>query len=237
MQSRISGYGTLDSRLRTFGVGPNANHTQVAAHWFVRQSLFLWARPSAHLSWLPKYSTSAAHYNRTVAGSSTASSTHRNRVLGSIVSDSVTEAMPNAEVSVEDNGLTLVVQLAIGTSTCDLHNAWREARDHVDARPEIVKRFVDTLKSTITRLGASGPLNIEEIVPLIKSRDWLAESDQQGMSVHREALVADLFVVYAEDGESQLRFVNQEQYKLTWAFASRNPRTDHLQFAQSLAKD
>jgi uncharacterized protein YtpQ (UPF0354 family) len=68
------------------------------------------------------------------------------------------------------------------------------------------------MKSTLAQLGEKRPLKIDDIVPLIKGSKWLAESDSQGMNVHRENVAADLFVVYGEDGPDYLRFVNRDAY-------------------------
>lgn len=129
-----------------------------------------------------------------------------------IVADAIREAVPTAKVQI-DESLAIAVQSGDSESSFYLDNAWRECRDDPEIRVDVVMRQLEALEDGITAMQSNAPPNLEYIVPVIKDKRWLDQSGKQGLQVYREPLAADFFVTYAEDGPSQLRFVNSEEFE------------------------
>lgn len=123
-----------------------------------------------------------------------------------IVADAIREALPQCPVKVMEP-LQIDVTPASGTTTCYLDNLWKEARIDPDVRVAVVERHLEVLAASILERRAAVPA-ISAVVPLIKDQRWLDESLAQGLDVHRQPFVADLFVVYAVDLPEQLAFLS-----------------------------
>lgn len=126
-----------------------------------------------------------------------------------LVVAAIREALPDANVQV-DQPLRIQVETDAGQSVCNLDNAWRECATDPEIRVDVVIRHVEALQ----RAFAAGvqPLDLKDVVPVVRDERWIRQVRSQGMQVYHERLAADLFVTYAVDASEQLRFVNQDEF-------------------------
>jgi uncharacterized protein YtpQ (UPF0354 family) len=99
--------------------------------------------------------------------------------------------------------LTVEASLPNGMkTTTQLDNAWSECRENPPARIEWCERLLRSLPVTSSTPDARA----RNIVPLIRDRQFLDQVPQGG-SIKAEHLVADLWIVYAEDTPQSLRYL------------------------------
>lgn len=126
------------------------------------------------------------------------------------VAVAIHEGIPSAKATVDET-LVLTVRIGGTESLCNLENAWRDCAAEPAGRVDVVTRHVDALRSAFSSTNQDS-ISLEEIVPVIKDKTWLDETARQGMQIYHEQLAADLFVTYAADGPSQLRFIDQKEF-------------------------
>jgi|GEM_PF-2052083 len=107
--------------------------------------------------------------------------------------------------------MKLSATLSNGEADLNLESVWSDCRNQTDLRVDVVERYLAGVAQTFTRLASNAPPDVEQIVPLIKSKRWLEHAKQQGIDVYQQLLVSDLIVVYAEDGTEQLRYVSRAE--------------------------
>jgi len=128
------------------------------------------------------------------------------------VANAIREEIPAAQT-------TIVAPLEIkitGVSDirCYLDNTWKESRGDGDSKVEAVTRYINSMKASLALMADDRPRNIEDVVPIIKDREWVEQATVQASdndSVYHEPLVGDILVVYAEDGENQLAYLTKSE--------------------------
>lgn len=129
-----------------------------------------------------------------------------------IVADAARATLPGAQVEILDS-LKLNVSAETGDCVCHLDNAWQECRSNETTRVEVVTRHLHTMESAFQSAAHKHVVDINKIVPMLKSILWIDECKRQGLSIYHEQLAADVYVVYAEDGADQFAFVNEETFQ------------------------
>ena len=130
--------------------------------------------------------------------------------------ESVAQAMRDSDDAFEvkiEAPLKIVVQTPQGAYDCYLENVWRECQLNPSGRREVVQRHVETIQYAVASAGLSSTPNISDLVPLVKDRRWLDEMSRLGLEVYAEPLTGDLFVTYAENDPSQLRYLTADEFR------------------------
>ena len=127
-----------------------------------------------------------------------------------IVAQAISELLPKCKVKVS-GPLEVSVTPSAGSTTCYLGNVWKEIRADPQRRVDLVQKHLEALQSTIEMMANQSQINRNDIVPMVKDKVWLEESEQQQLDVYRQSLVADISVVFAIDGEHQLAFLSNEE--------------------------
>lgn len=118
------------------------------------------------------------------------------------------EALPGVQVHITTR-LSLAVEREAGAQQVLLHNAYRSAANAADdaGRDAVIDAW---LASTATMAGGDDA-SADDIVPVLKSTDWFEElptrDDGTRPAHRREALNADLVIVYAIDTPHNLAYV------------------------------
>ena len=103
-------------------------------------------------------------------------------------------------------------------ATSYLDNAYTEYNRDPASKDETLQRHVTSFIETLTLSGRVDP---ERIVPVIKDRAWPKEMSKVGgktkkaMKLVVDDLNGDLVIVYAEDGERNIRYFSPEDFEKT----------------------
>jgi len=132
-----------------------------------------------------------------------------------LVAERIASECPEASVTIK--GPLEMLVTANGTEyRCFLHNAWKQCADKPLQRSNVCSLHLASLKGTLARsAGADQELDKSRIVPVVKDTQYLRDVGRlsDGKSIlMAKALAADLYVVYAIDGEGQIRYPRQEDF-------------------------
>lgn len=120
-------------------------------------------------------------------------------------------ALPDAAITAEEP-LHLAIKPAQGEpARAFLDNAYDEYSGSPDAKSDVIARYVASFAETA---NGSGPLNPQQIVPVIKDRAWSKEmrrsAKTRGVDGPLEQVIEDLnddlVIVYAEDTPQNIRY-------------------------------
>lgn len=120
-------------------------------------------------------------------------------------------ALPGATVDVVEP-LHLTIKAADGEAVrAFLENAYNEYSGKPAIKSDVVARYVASFADTIKQ---SGPLNPQQIVPVVKDRSWAKDVRRAARARGGEApaeqvieeLNKDLVIVYAEDTPQNIRY-------------------------------
>lgn len=120
-------------------------------------------------------------------------------------------ALPDATITVEEPLHLAIKPAQDEMARAFLNNAYDEYSGNPGAKADVIARYVASFAETTK---GSGPLNPQQIVPVIKDRAWSKEMQRSAKAsgVARpveqviEELNEDLVIVYAEDTPQNIRY-------------------------------